>query len=584
MTATTTPAVVPDLLRRRAGEDGPAVAVMVDGGEGLCYADWEERSNAVARGLAGLGVEVGGRVALLFDNARWTDYAVAYLAVQKAGGAAVPLSPRFAGPELAHILDHCGASGVVGPPDLLATLEAPGWRAGVAELEKDNGTEAYQVPVGPGALAEILYTSGTTGFPKGVGCSHENLLFHDLLPDGDGAAQPATISFLHAFPVGTNAGQEVLRIPLRRTGRTAIALATFDPDRLCAAVAAHGVNRLQLVPAMAQMLVDSGAAARHDVSSVERITLSSAPAAPALLQRLAQAFPNASLWNAYALTESGTARTLLEHAERRPGSVGRPVGGTEVQVVDQAGRPVPANETGEIWLRRPGAPRREYYRDPEATAAAFVGDWLRTGDLGYLDEEGYLYLVDRSKDLIISGGVNISSLEIENVLYEHPAVVEAAVVGTPHTVLGQDVAAVVAVRSATTPRELQSFVRQRLAEHKTPRRVVFVDRLPRNASGKVLKRELLATLGQAEGAPAGVDARTPVEETVVAIWEEVLGRRPVGVHDDFFELGGHSLAAAQVAARLEEAFAVPVPVTIAFTHPTVAELAAAVEDLRRPGA
>ncbi len=586
------PSLLPDLLRRRAVEDPDAVALRVHRGASLTYGEWDRRADALGRGLAARGVRRGDRVALCFDTARWTDYAAGYAAVHRAGAVAVPVGPRFARPELDQVLRHCGAAGAVAPADLLGAVAGAPWAVPVEELGGGDGSDdgrPLQVPAEPGDLAEIIYTSGTTGTPKGVACSHANLLFHELPGSvtgaggapGDDAGAPARVAFLHAFPVGTNAGQEVLRLPLRRSGVTAVALAAFDPEELCAAVAEHGVTRLQLVPAMAQVLVASGAWRTSDLSSVERVTLSSAPLPPALLPALSAAFPNATLCNAYALTESGTARTLLVGAERHPGSVGRPVGGTEVRVVDDSGGDVPAGGTGEIWLRRPGAPRREYYRDPEATAAAFAGDWLRTGDLGHLDDEGHLYVDDRKKDLVVTGGTNVSTLEVEDALLHHPAVAEAAVVGVPHPVLGQDVAAAVVLRSAATSRELQGFVRRRLAEHKVPHRVAVVDELPRNASGKV-RKDLLADelAGQSDGergpeAGTSVGPRDPMEEMVLSVWQEVLGRDDIGVYDDFFDVGGHSLAATQVSARLSDALSRSVSITAVFDTPTVSELAAA---------
>lgn len=583
------PRVLPDLLRRRAAEDPGSVALIVHGGGSLTYGTWDRRSDEVARGLVGRGVRRGDRVALLFDNARWTDFAVCYLATHKAGAVAVPLAPRFSRAELAHVLAHCAPTAVVCPPDLAPEQEpASGWVASPDEVIRGQRSDPFQADLAGGDLAEVLYTSGTTGTAKGVACTHDNLLFHELPAEqaAAGAGHPA-ICFLHAFPVGTNAGQEVLRHTLRRRATTAVVLGEFDPERLAAAVAEHRVTRLQLVPAMARMIVDSGVEDRHDLSTIERVTLSSAPMPPALLRRLAGVFPNASLWNAYALTESGTARTLMGHAGARPGSVGQPVGGSEVLVVDEAGDPLVTGQTGEVWLRRVGAPRREYYRDPEATRAAFSGDWLRTGDVGYLDADGYLYLVDRKKDIIIRGGANVSSSDVENVLYEHPAVMEAAVFGVAHKVLGQDVAAAVVVRSPTTERELQAFVRGRVAEQSTPHQIFFVDHLPRNASGKVLKRELAAAMalraeGDGEPSAAPVVPRTALERTIVDLWEEVLATPGIGVHDDFFQLGGHSLSATQVAGRLGDVLQLDVPPTAVFEFPTVAELASALGDLGRP--
>ncbi|MGI8807426.1 MAG: AMP-binding protein [Acidimicrobiales bacterium] len=545
-----------DLLRERAAEDPDAVALRVGDGEALTYGDWEARSNAAARGLVEGGARPGDRVGLRFENERWSDYAVSYLAVLKAAAVAVPLGSRFSGPELDRVLAHSGASVVVSEP---------------GDLAAGRSTATFEVPVSPDDLAEILYTSGTTGLPKGVACTHAAVMAHDLPPD---AASPGPVSFLHAFPIGTQAGQETLRVPMRIGGRTAIVLPSFDPHLLCTLVARHRVARLQLVPAMAQLLVASGAYAAHDVSSVRRIILSSAPAAPALFERLAAAFPLATLWNAYALTEAGPARTLMQWDPSRPTAVGLPVGDTETRIVDEAGAAVGPGVTGDIWLRRRGTPTRQYYDDPVATADTFAGGWVRTGDVGHVDTDGYLHLTDRRKDLIITGGSNVSSVEVESALYEHPAVVDAAVVGLPHPVLGEDVAAAVVVRSPTTGRELQDVVRARLAEHKVPHRIALVDRLPRNPSGKVVKaevRELLATTAPATTGFAG--ARDATESVVVSVWEAVLGVSQVGIHDDFFALGGQSLAAAQIAARLGDALGVDVPVAAVFEAPTPAELA-----------
>ena len=575
------PLVVPDLLRLRAAENPEAVALRVGDAEALTYGRWEARSNAAARGLVGRGVRPGDRVGLVFGNDRWADYAVCYLAVQKSGAVAVPLGSRFAGAEMDRVLDHAGVAGVVCPdgpaaPAVPATMR---WVADPSDVETGQPTDAFQVPVAPDDLAEILYTSGTTGLPKGVACTHAGLMAHDVPPDATASGGPGgPVSFLHAFPIGTQAGQEALRVPLRIAGRVAIAMASFDPDQLCALVARHRVVRLQLVPAMAQVLVGSGACHRHDVSSVKRVILSSSPAAPALFARLAEAFPQASLWNAYALTEAGAARTLMPWDPTRPTAVGRPVGESEVRIADQEGAELPAGQTGEVWLRRRGTATREYYRDPAATAEAFAGGWVRTGDVGHLDAEGYLHLSDRRKDLIISGGSNVSSVEVENALYEHPAVVEAAVFGVPHPVLGEDVAAAVVVRSPTTERELQDVVRARLAEHKVPHRVVLVESVPRNASGKVVKAELRQRYAEPAPPPNFTGARDQTEAVVASVWEAVLAVSPVSVHDDFFALGGHSLAAAQIAARLQDAFGIDLPVAAVFESPTVAELARAVGD------
>lgn len=566
-------AIVPDLLRQRAAEAPDAVAVVADGGVSLSYGAWERRSNAAARGLVARGVGRQQPVALVFANRDWVEYAIGYLAVLKAGAVAVPLGPRFAGPELEAI---CEASGV----GLIVGGDLPGW-VSLGDLEAGQAGGEFQVPVSPTDLAEILYTSGTTGLPKGVACSHASVLFHEPPPEPQSepeAGGRATV--VHAFPVGTNAGQEVLRLPLRRGDRTVVILATFDPDRYCAVIEEHRVRRLQLVPAMAQLLVAGGAIEGHDLSSVERVVVSSAPCPPALLAAIGTAFPRAAVWNTYALTEAGTARTLNTEAVARPNSVGRPVGATELRIVDDQSRPVTGGATGEVHLRHPGAPPRSYYRDPEATAATFDADgWVRTGDLGYLEVDGHLVLVDRKKDLIIVGGLNVSSVAVENVLFQHPAVADVAVFGIDHPVLGQDVAAAVVVSRPLDVAELQRFARARLGEHQVPHHVVVTDELPRTASGKV-RKALLRQQYPAEGSPsvrpAPVEPRTPEEASVLAVWRVVMGRDDFGVEDDFYDLGGHSLAAGQIANRVADLFGVAVGLDAVLEHSTPARLAAEV--------
>ena len=584
-------ATVPERLAGRAAEEPSACAVLVDGVGTLRFGEWDQRSNRLARGLSALGVDAGERVLLLFDERRWVDYAVAYVGVLKAGAVAVPVSSRLAPSELRHIAIHAAASAVISPPDLASSGSGWGLSASLVtpeELERGQSPDAFRRSVAGDDLAEVLYTSGTTGLPKGVACSHSSILVGTLsdLP-ADGAT---STYFLHATPVGTIAGQETLRAVLAPGRRCAVVLPVFDPERACELIEQLRVRRLHLVPAAAHVLARSDAPANHDVSSLDRIVLGGAASSPALLHRLVDLFPTAEVHNVYSLTEAGGARTRMIHGRGRGGSareasVGRPEAGSEVRIVDERGEPLPPGEAGEIWLRRPGAPTRSYYRDLEASARAFAGGWLHTGDLGYLDEEGYLYLVDRMNDLVITGGFNVSTIEVESVLEEHPAVVEAAVFGVPHDVLGHDVAAAVVLRAPVEGRVLQAFARERLAEYKTPHRVMVVESLPRTGTGKVVKRVLQERLlaesraRPVEGA-AATEAAAGTEEVVAAIWAEILQADGVAAEDDFFALGGHSLAAAQVISRLQDTFGVTLSLEALLTSPTVAECAVMVDDAR----
>jgi long-chain acyl-CoA synthetase len=258
-----------------------------------------------------------------------------------------------------------------------------------------------------------------------------------------------------------------------------------------------------LVPAMAQLLLDHPRFDDTDLTSVSICSVGSAPLAPFVLERLQEHMPDAVVSNNYGMTEAGAVYCLMPKGEavRRPGSVGQPVPPAEVRCVDADGNEVPTGEVGEVRLRIPGRPR-EYFGDPEATAQTWQGGWLVTGDLGRLDADGYLYIVGRSKDVIIRGGVNIHSVDVEHVVLAHPAVREVAVVGRPHPVLGEDVAAFVVFQPGkeATPDELRSFCLEAMADYKVPRAWIVLDEIPRNPTGKALKPVLRRMLE--EGAPA----------------------------------------------------------------------------------
>lgn len=482
--------LLPDLLRERAAREPDRAAIAVDGGDSMSYGDWEYRSNAVARGLVQRGVTVGDRIALFFENAEWPDFAVAYFAVLKAGAMAVPLSSRFTGQELASVFDQCAAVGTVWAEH---APQAPGWQATVRELESGQSGEPFQVAVASDDVAEVLYTSGTTGQSKGVACRH----FHAVRPFTSGDWLPgwwracAGGTLVHANAISTAAGQLRLLEPLGPVRMTALALPLFDPDRFCAAVADSSAVAVQLVPAMASSILDSGADRRHDLSSVRVVSLGCAPLPPRLIPPLSAAFPGARLVNMYELTEARHLGTVCVYGSgRQDGSVGRPRGATKIRITGEGGSEVPPGVAGEVWLRWPGLPPQHYFRDAKATASVFTGGWTRTGDVGYLDESGRLYLVDRLKDVIIKGGLNIGSAEVENVLREHWAVADCAVFGYPDKTLGEDLAAALVLRHQVSLRDLRDFLRAQLPPHKIPARFLKLERLPRNRSGKVVKSQL----------------------------------------------------------------------------------------------
>ena len=487
--------LVPDLLRKEAARDGARIAVQVDGGERLTCGAWEASSNRLSRGLVALGVAPGDRVALLFDNSDALSFLRGYMAAHKAGAVCVPLDARSTAAELAIKLDHCEPAAVLAGAGQEAVARQSGHPRvlgpGDVAAAMDGQSDAeHQVPRAPADLCDILYTSGTTGRPKGVACTHENVTFRagrglDIFRGG---------TFLHAIPLHTFAGTHAMTLMPLRSGLRALIQPRFDAARFVALLAEEAVTVAYAVPSMVLLMLEEPRVAEGGFERLFLLMYGTAPMPPSAIARLAEVLPSTRLLNLYGLTEGGSAVCLLppEEAQKRPGSIGKPLPPTELRIVDDEGAEVPAGEAGEIWLRAPVRARR-YYRDEEATREAFTDDgWVRTGDIGRVDEDGYLTLVDRKKDLIIRGGHNISAPEVEGVLVAHPGVREAAVVGVPHPVLGEDTRAfVVRAEGATLDAEaLEAWARERLASNKVPRSYRFVAELPRNALGKVLKREL----------------------------------------------------------------------------------------------
>jgi acyl-CoA synthetase (AMP-forming)/AMP-acid ligase II len=481
----------------------------------ITFDRWERQSNRLARGLRSRGVAPGDRVAILLQADHILDWIVAYSAVHKLGAVAVPLNNRLSPPEVRGILGHAEATAIVasgtygesvGPligslPSLrlVATVGAPGIE-GAVELEqvKVDDDSALQAPLDGDDLADIMYTSGTTGRPKGVAVRHSQVArVPNQLPEWQGTG------WLTASPVFTFAGLGFIHNPMK-AGMTVLHLPTFDAGRWLAVVERERPQSAFVVPAMAQLLIHHPEFESADLTSLRLLVLGSAPLAPNTLQRLQAKLPRAAVLNSYGMTEGGHATFTMdpEAARTRPGAVGRPTPPVEVRIVDDDGRACPIGQVGEVLTRNPDG-HREYYKDAEATARQWEGGWLHTGDLGHLDAGGYLYIVGRKKEMIVRGGMNVYADDVEAALHAHPDVIEAAVIGIPHQVLGEDVAAYVVLQpgSGTSTEELIAFAGQRLADYKVPRQVRVVAELPRNAGGKVVKSRLAST--------AVVGAETP---------------------------------------------------------------------------
>jgi len=305
--------------------------------------------------------------------------------------------------------------------------------------------------------------------------------------------------FQHSMPLATFTGVHGALLTPMRLGVTSVVQPGFDTARFAELIEERRANYVLMVPAQILLLLEAGTLAERDTSSVLAVMFGGAPTPPAAVEALGDAFPNAVLINGYGLTEAGASICALSpgEARRRPGSVGKPMPGAEVRVVDDDGSPLRRGEVGEIVLKVPTGERR-YWGDDEATAETWRGGWVYTGDLGRIDDDGYLYVVDRKKDMILRGGYNIYCVEVEDGLHEHPDVVEAAAVGVPHKVLGQDVCAVVRLRPGAPPLTVDSvraFLADRLADYKLPRRVeVRTQPLPRTGMGKIDKQALLTEL------------------------------------------------------------------------------------------
>ncbi|WP_367067078.1 long-chain-fatty-acid--CoA ligase [Oryzisolibacter sp. LB2S] len=483
----------------------------------LCGArrqDWRTLVARVARLAAVLraaGLQPGERVALLAHN---SDHSVeAFLATWWAGAVICPLNTRWSGAEMAHALRDvqprlllADAACADAADELLrnATPALPCMFLGTGQApEGMPATEALLAAAEPlederhggDALAVILFTGGTTGFPKGVMLSHANLWSATTARlaqmAGTGTSLLATPLF-HVAGLGRLVGQIV-------QGSSCVIETQFRPDRVLAAIAEHGVSEIMLVPSMLQMLLDAPDFDAARLASLRRIVHGAAPMPQALLLRAMQALPQVEFAAAYGMTETAASAslngpyTLANHGAHLAHltSVGRASWGCELRIAGPDGAALPVGQVGEICVRGPSV-MLGYWRQPEATAQVLRDGWMHTGDGGYMDEDGHVHLVDRLKDMIISGGENVYSLEVESALMRHPAVALCAVVGVPDAQWGEAVHAAVVLRpeQTATPEALRAHARAQLAGFKCPRVVHVLDALPLSPTGKVLKNRL----------------------------------------------------------------------------------------------
>jgi fatty-acyl-CoA synthase len=492
-----------DQLARWARRTPDAVALRFEGA-GRSYAELDERVTRLARALADRGVGAGDRVAVLGLNG--LEVWEAYLAGVRLGAVVVPVNFRLVADEVAYVLGDSGAVALVVDTALAevaakARAQVPGVRAVLTiggdyeEALAAAGTEPLDVEVDEGAAAFIMYTSGTTGRPKGAVLTHRNLLMHVFSQVTHLGVDPSDRVAVPGAPLFHIAGLAGGLPPLLLGGTHVILRSGgFDPVATLDLIERERVTNIFLVPAMWAAVVAVPDIASRDLSSLRRISWGAAPASTTLLRTLIDTFPQAEVVTAFGQTECSPVTCFLrgEDSVRKIGSIGTPMLNVEVRVVDDAMDDVPQGEVGEIVYRSPMV-MREYWGKPEATAEAFAGGWFHSGDLVRQDEDGYLYVVDRKKDMIITGGENVYCAEVEDVLAGHPKVGEVALIGVPDARYGEAPLAVVAPRDPAdppTPAELTAWCRERLAGYKNPREYSIVGALPRNPSGKVLKTRL----------------------------------------------------------------------------------------------
>ena len=507
----------------RNADRTPHDEAVISGAARLTHRQLLDRVNALAAGFREAGLGRGDIVALLMGNR--PEFLESALAVNRVGAAFLPLNVRLAEPELEYIIRHAGAAGIVAEPGFAAPVRAIGARLGSrwtvvttgagedlpgapyeSFLGAHRGAVVPPAEVAQSDLHRLMYSSGTTAHPKGVPITYGNFYWKTIghlaefgISAADRTAMAGPMYHVGAF--------DLPGIGTWWAGGSLVLLPRFDVPDLLATIARERPSNIWLAPAMVNAVLNAIAQSpdlgRFDTSSIRFITGGGEKMPVTLIERLLAAFPRARFADAYGLTETVSGDTFNDqaHTLSKIGSVGKPVVNLEVRILGSGDVAAGPGEQGEIALRGPKVVS-EYWKNPEATAAAFTADgWFRTGDIGHLDPDGYLYIDDRKKDMIVSGGENIATSEVERVLYECDAVLEVAVVAMPDARWGEVPRAFVVLRPGRdiTAADLIAHCQARLARFKAPREIVFLAVLPRNPAGKVLKRELRAINGNTEG-------------------------------------------------------------------------------------
>jgi long-chain acyl-CoA synthetase len=496
------------VMLRESARRAPAKTAVILGAARLSYAQLDELSDRAAAGFAAAGVQPGDMVGLQLPNI--PQFVIAYFGILKAGGVVVPMNVLLKAPEIEFQLRDSGARVLITFGAFLDEAAKAAEAAGLTSVyvvtetgAPVTGTAFEALLAGdlpgpqlalrsPADPAVIIYTSGTTGTPKGAVLSHISLYMNADLP-GRLFEFSADDTVLVALPLFHVFGLASVMNTCVLLGGTMTLVPRFEPHAVLEVMQRDRVTVFMGVPTMYIALLQAVDSAGYDLASL-RVAVSGGASIPGEVIDAFERRFGVAILEGYGLSESSSTATFnISVTERKVYSVGKPTWGTGIQIWDDDGQPLPAGagHVGEVVLRGVNI-MIGYHNQPEATAQAFAGGWFHTGDLGYLDEDGFLFIVDRIKDLIIRGGYNVYPREVEEVIYAHPAVAEAAVIGVPDPKLGEEVRAVVAVKpgQSVTEAELIEFVKERAAAYKYPRTVEFRDSLPKNATGKILKKEL----------------------------------------------------------------------------------------------
>jgi len=468
------------------------------------YKELDQASARVAGLLGERGLKPGDRVGIMLPNV--AEFAVVYYGVLRAGGVVVPMNPLLKAREVAYYLGDSGARLIFAWHAFAKEARAGAARAGAEPVAVEPATFgdllAAATPddriVDRGAVdtAVILYTSGTTGQPKGAELTHANLASNTEVMCTDLINLRPTDVIFGGLPLFHAFGQTCTLNAAVASGASLTLLPRFAPGEALQILAGHRVTVFAGVPTMYVALLGCPDRAAYDLSAL-RLCVSGGAAMPVEVLRGFEAAFGCLVLEGYGLSETSPVASF-NHPDRprKPGSIGTPIRGVQMRVVDSGGQEVPQGDVGEIVIRGHNV-MKGYWRRPEETAKAIPDGWFRTGDLGRVDKEGYFEIVDRKKDMIIRGGYNVYPREIEEVLYEHPAVAEAAVIGLPHPALGEEVGAAVVLKpgAGVTAEEVRDYVKAQVAAYKYPRQVWIVDALPKGPTGKIVKREIVPPAG-----------------------------------------------------------------------------------------